>query len=412
MDTMRQKVIKALVEGEFIKKTINKIETRTDRYLGIWAKKLVFSNEQVQKNKIFFMTFQGDYTCNPKYITEELIKENIDCDIIWGVRLSQLNRPDLVPNKVRMVNRYTYDFYKEMATSKIWIINSVEVFKNPLLKKKNQILMETWHGSLGIKRFDKDANSGREWVKAAELCGNMADYCVSNSDFEDEVFRETFWLNTPILKYGHPRNDILFLEGKEKLDIIKKVMARYDLEEDVHYILYGPTFRDSHHFNCYNLAYNSVIEAAENKFGGRWKILVRFHPTVREFSQGVLEGNEDVIDVTDYPDIQELMVLADMAITDYSSWIYDFVLTRKPGFIYAPDLDDYNNERGFYYKLESTPFPVARSNRMFIKNITDFDVVTYKANIKKFLADKGCVEDGHASERVVHKIMEIMEETK
>ena len=58
-----------------------------------------------------------------------------------------------------------------------------------------------------------------------------------------------------------------------------------------------------------------------------------------------------------YSDIQELMVSSDALITDYSSCIYDFMLSRKPGFIYATDADKYNNGRGLYYSLTSTPFP-------------------------------------------------------
>ena len=108
----------------------------------------------------------------------------------------------------------------------------------------------------------------------------------------------------------------------------------------------------------------------------------------------------------------ELMLLADIAITDYSSWIYDFVLTRKPGFIYATDLEQYDNERGFYYKLETTPFAIAKNNRELVNNIQNFDMDAYQAKVEEFLQGKGCVEDGKASYRVVEKIKEIIGETK
>ena len=139
---------------------------------------------------------------------------------------------------------------------------------------------------------------------------------------------------------------------------------------------------------------------------------MRFHPTVRAFSQNILAKSENIIDVTDYPDIQELMLLADIAITDYSSWIYDFVLTRKPGFIYATDLEQYDNERGFYYKLETTPFAIAKNNRELVNNIQNFDMDAYQTKVEEFLKEKGCVEDGKASYRVVEKIKEIIGETK
>lgn len=107
--------------------------------------------------------------------------------------------------------------------------------------------------------------------------------------------------------------------------------------------------------------------------------------------------------------MQELIAITDIAVTDYSSWIYDFMLLRKPGFIFATDIDKYNTERGFCYPLETTPFPIARNNDELISNILDFSETVYLEKLEQFLQDKGCIEDGHASERVVELIKEIIE---
>lgn len=106
--------------------------------------------------------------------------------------------------------------------------------------------------------------------------------------------------------------------------------------------------------------------------------------------------------------MQELIAITDVAITDYSSWIYDFMLMRKPGFIFATDIEEYNTERGFYYPIESTPFPIAVDNDELIDNILKFDETSYATNLEKFLEDKGCVEDGHAAERAVDLIYRIL----
>lgn len=107
--------------------------------------------------------------------------------------------------------------------------------------------------------------------------------------------------------------------------------------------------------------------------------------------------------------MQELLAITDVAITDYSSWIYDFVLLRKPGFIFATDIEEYNNERGFYYPLESTPFPVATNNIQLVENIRRFDNVKYQHDIDLFLKEKGCIEDGEASRRVVELLSGILD---
>ena len=103
-------------------------------------------------------------------------------------------------------------------------------------------------------------------------------------------------------------------------------------------------------------------------------------------------------------DMQELLAAADCLITDYSSCAFDFMLTRRPVFLYTPDIREYDTQRGFYYPLTSTPFPLAQNNAELQKNIDSFDEAAYRQKVEAFLAGKGCIEDGHASERVAELI--------
>ena len=284
----------------------------------------------------------------------------------------------------------------------------MEFLKKPVPKRRQQIVIETWHGSLGIKRFDADSNKGRSWVLAAKRCGRYADYIISNSAFENEVYRGTFWQNTPILEFGHPRNDILFAYNYEHVQLIKREIIKNEENLDHHLVLYAPTFRDDHKLSYYNIDFDSLVQALSDRFGGSWSVLVRLHPTIRKAAKKYLRNHENIIDVTAYPDIQELMMISDVAITDYSSWIYDYILTRRPGFIFATDIYSYETERGFYYPLSSTPFPVSTNNETLIENILLFDEKQYEKNVDVFLEEKGCIDDGHASQRVVDKIIELV----
>jgi len=406
-----KKVIPALVEGRFLRKTavfVKVLFVSLDRQIGIFAKYILSCKTAVKGNKVMFISFQGDYTCNPKYITEKLMEKYDHCEIVWSTRAKNLKNHSF-PEGVRLVEQYTYDFYKELASSKVWVVNSVEFLKNPLHKKKGQVLIETWHGSLGIKRFDKNANSGRRWVQAATLNGKIADYCISNSTFENAVYRETYWPKTEILEFGHPRNDILVNRDPEQLrELRERIFEKYKIEEGTKVILYAPTFRDSHKFDCYNIDFKRLTETLAERFGGEWKVIVRFHPTVRKEAKKKKKLSKGyVVDMTAYPDIQEIMAISDAAITDYSSWIYDFVLLRRPGFIYAVDIEDYNSERGFYYKLETTPFPVSTNNDELFENILAFDEEAYLDKTEEFLNSKGCFENGTASEKTADLIAEI-----
>ena len=98
------------------------------------------------------------------------------------------------------------------------------------------------------------------------------------------------------------------------------------------------------------------------------------------------------------------MVYSDIMISDYSSCIFDYMLSKKPAFIYASDIEKYNNERGFFYPLETTPFPIITNNNELSEKILGFDYNIYKKNVEEFLKEKGCIDDGRSSERVVDLI--------
>lgn len=400
------KVIRAAVEGCLCKKVMHFI----DRRIGMLSRHFLSKKLKVQHNKIMFMTYQNDYACNPKYIAEEIIRQGLPYEMIWAVK----NPPKVkskFPCKIKLVKRNSYEFYKEAMTSKIWIDNSINFFWEEVPKLKETIKFDTWHGSMGLKRVGKDDVKNPKWVKNARRCDIDTDFVISNSDFEDMVYKTTHWPTRSILKFGHPRNDILFEKDLNKInEIRKKVFNFLNIPKGAKIALYAPTFRDSHILNVYDLDYFKVLNALQLRFGGKWVILARHHFHLRNDRKAAqsIENIGNVIKATEYDDMQELMLVSDVGITDYSSWICDFILTQKPGFIFATDIDEYNNERGLYYPLETTPFPVAKNNEELLKNIVEFDDDAYLEQANLFLRDKGCVEDGKASYRVVERIKEIM----
>lgn len=137
-------------------------------------------------------------------------------------------------------------------------------------------------------------------------------------------------------------------------------------------------------------------------------VLVRLHPRSQDMVATIIPSSAGVVDATQYVDIQELLAAADCLVTDYSSCAFDFMLTRRPVFLYATDINQYVTERGFYYPLESTPFPLAHDNAELMKNVDAFDEAVYLPKVEAFIKEKGCMEDGHASERVADLIEQIV----
>lgn len=418
---MLKKIYKAMVEGRLIITTIKaipkipkKLRIKIDKliaYPSIW---LLRKTTSIEDNVILFLTSRGEYDCNAKWICNELLKRELPYTIYWTYR----GGSDMTefPSELRLVKRGSYEFYEAASKARIIVDNSVSLSYLGYIKKKGQVLIETWHGSIGIKRAGKESVQDKTWVKRALREGKMTDYCISNSAFENDVFREDYWKETPILKLGHARNDILCEKDTERLrEIRKKIFKKYELEEDVKICLYAPTYRDDGDMSPYNIDYKALREALETRFGGKWVIFTRFHfntlkklKTLKNYKY-----SEDVINAGKYPDMNELMSCIDVGITDYSSWICDYMLTKRPGFLFATDLKRYgSSERGFYYPLETMPFPLATDNEGLIYNILNFKDENFETECEAFILNKGCIDDGHAAERIADVFEKIMNKEK
>lgn len=364
---------------------------------------------KVDEKKIIFLNFTGNYDCNPKAICQEIIDRGLDAHLVWGVNKRTRTGPLYFPPQIKTVKRGSYEFYRELCSAKVIVDNGISTAYLRYHKKHNQYLIETWHGSLGIKKFGRSANNDKRWLKLAAKEGRMTDFIISNSDFEDEVYREDFWKKTPIWKFGHPRNDILFCEDEQKIEALQShIREKYEIPENAKLCMYAPTFRDDKDLSPYLIDYERLTDALKERFGGEWVILTRFHSRTKKYL-GKLALPETVINVSGYPDIQELQLCIDVGITDYSSWICEFMLRRKPGFTFATDVDNYaSHERTLFFPLSALPFPTSTNVDELIENILSFDGEKFIHDCDAFLKDKGSIDDGHAAERTVDEIQKLI----
>ncbi len=369
----------------------------------------VFRQRAVERNKVLFASFTGNCSCNPKAIARELARRRPDVDIVWLMDERSWRATGGRPDTGRAVRRWTRQAYVDLATAKVLVENThMFVTRGNPPKRPGQFYMNTWHGSLGIKRIDVDWNNADDF-RSANV--KALDAVPINSEFEEDVFAASPFAPAPRFMIGHPRNDVFFLDDGARSDIRRKVTSALGIPAGTRFALFAPTFRD-----------NALVEGAcmydfaawrrsfEKRFGGEWSIAMRLHPMdAVALAEGLISLPPGVVNATDHGDIQELLVAADAGITDYSSWIYDYLLGGRPGFIFAPDRSQYDTLRGFYYPLESTPFPVAETNEGLCAKIEAFDEVKFARDVAAFIADKGCMEDGKASSRAVDLIEKWME---
>lgn len=375
-------------------------------YLRRILKTAWYRSKPIEKNKIVMATSRGTYNCHLRAVSDEILRRKLPIKIVWVTRSGQGG----YPQEITLVKRYSFEFLHEAATAKVLIDNSVNLQYMHVKKRRKQVLIEMWHGTFALKRFDAEVNKNKAWVRKAYSQGKKTDYCLTNCEFEEKLFRNTFWSKAQMLRFGHPRNDMLFSrESVKSLQIKQKVLEYFGIEPGTNVILYAPTYRQcSTIFDYETLDYASVISSAERKFGGKWIILVRYHFLDGKISN-LPQENPKVMNATLYPDIQDLMLVSNIGITDYSSWIYDYMFTQNPCFLYTPDVRDYlNKEREFLFSLQDLPFPMAQTNAQLVDNILSFDEFSYHEKYDAFCQRINAYENGNAAAKTVDFLETIM----
>ena len=350
----------------------------------------------VQRNKVVFSSLGGrGFGDNPKAIALALMERDPELDLVWLT--NNMNTP--LPEGIRPCPYGTPQAVKELSTAAVWVNDSRGGAK---YKKKGQSYLQTWHG-FALKHIERSAvNLPESYVEQCKKDSAMTDLMVSGSGFMSRVYREDFWYDGEIGEFGSPRNDVFFRENSYP----QKVKGFFGLPEDRHFFLYAPTFRDDGATDCYAIEPQTVIEACEKRFGGRWSALCRLHPNAAKLSKGMFPYDGDrIIDATAYPDMQELLLACDLLITDYSSSMFDYALSGKPCLRFATDIEAYTKERGFYFRLEDLPFPLSKSVAELCRCIETFDELEQAKRWTDFTEANGFKEDGGAADRCAQWIL-------
>lgn len=185
---------------------------------------LVFYLFPINKKKVTVYNFNGlGYGDNPRYLVEELIKEN-KYKIIWIVK----DKTSRFPDGVKKVGYKSLSSLFHMITARLWLDTS-RYSPRPIFKRKNQYYIQMWHGGIPLKGMEKDAEEtlSKSYIESAKKDSALADFMLSNCKMRTEIIERAFWFDGKILEYGIPRDDILFNPRKADVDEFKK---KYGLE--------------------------------------------------------------------------------------------------------------------------------------------------------------------------------------
>ena len=354
----------------------------------------------VDKKKIYFVSFNGkQYSCNPKYLYEYLLKNRKnEFSYVW--EFQDTGKAALVPD-AKVVKRLSFASVIQMMTAGYIVTNSDFKWYIPL--RKNQFLLETWHGGGAYKRVGFDVDySKSEMLAQSRSSRKVSLYLSSSAKFTNVQSKAKGVPDTVFFPSGLPRNDLFFHDTQ---DLILHVKNSLKVQEDCHLVLYAPTHRIANDGTYHSVFESSgdfsveqILSTLIKKFGGAWKFLYRGHYFEKQFCN----GDNNWIDVSLYEDMQKLLAASDVLITDYSSCMWDFALTNKPGFLYVPDLQEYENNRNFYTPPSSWAYPIAVSCKSLCENIMRYEYESSVAKINKHLKELGSYEKGTACEQVVN----------
>lgn len=367
----------------------------------------------INSRRIICICWGGDkYNCNPKAISDALINDErfSDFHVIYAFKTPQLFM-NILPERIEAVQIGSFRYFYLLATSKFIVANTRFVgIMWPFPKKQGQKYIQTQHGGHGIKKVELDVRKtlSDEYIKCAIEDTKRTDLMLSDSKYWTNIYRTAYQYKGEVLERGLPRNDVFFSDKNTKLALKEKMLtfvksqnSEIYFDDFTKFLIYTPTFRGDGRKDVYGFDVDKVVGALETRFGGIWYILVSSHPNMIDYYRDIYDFSKPrLIDVGEYSELQELLVVCDALITDYSSAEMDFSLTNKPVFQLIRDRESYDRET--YIDPRSLPFPYAENDDELCDNIINFDQEKYKNDLELFNQNTiGLEETGRASTYVV-----------
>ncbi len=349
----------------------------------------------IRKRRILFWSFRGyQYSCSPKYLSEYLHDHfGKEFELVWAFRDPE--KWDL-PDGIRKVRYRSIPFFYFHFTAGFIVTN---IYPIPLVcTRERQCLIDTWHGGGAYKAAGFDSGNRGEFRQLEFSRRNISVFLSSSRLFSEYFVRGGMRFKKEILNTGLPRNDIFFYSPERQGRIIRDVRDRLGLAGDAKLLLYAPTWRERD--AEYELDPERLRAAFAARFAGRWAVLFRTHMKTGGRTP------EGVLDVSGYPDMQELLLASDALITDYSSSIWDYGLTGKPCFLYAYDLDQYREGRSFYLDIREWGFPVCETFDGLLAAVEAFDEEQHRRNMREHYRKMGGYDRGNACAAVASYILE------
>ena len=344
------------------------------------------------EDAVFFESFYGQSSSdNPLGVDQALARIRPQTARYWSVVDGSVAVPD---GAVRIIEG-SREWWRVRGAARVLVVN--DWLRKRFRRRKQQRVLQTWHGTM-LKRLALDRDPGLRTRIAVKRESGRWDALLAQNPHSAEIFRSAYDMHRPIWQDGYPRNDV-FADAAR----MPGVRRSLGLPDSARVVLYAPTWRDD---RTEMVDYVDLASFA-GELGDDHVLLVRGHSRTLRYGQD-LEADR-LIDVTSYPNMADLLQVADVFVTDYSSAMFDVIGTDKPLVFFTPDLAHYSTDlRGFYFDLlAEAPGPVVQDRDGLLAAILGADAAApqFAARRAAWRARFTPLDDGSAGDRVVRRLL-------
>lgn len=379
---MKQRLVYLLKHNLFVQRIYRICMSLAFKVLGFFV--------AIEPNTVLFVSFMGSkFNDSPKAIYDYMqrYEQYSKYHCVWAFEHPE-DYPELETIKID-----TTAYFLMALKAKYWITNT-NIERGLKFKKKGQIYLNTWHG-VALKHIGNDCPGRKDYNF------DTVDYLCVSGDHDERVFKSAFNAQErSYLRCGMPRNDRLWMATENDRQAMRYKLG---IPENKLVILYAPTWRDSvDGGKTYAIKPPIDFDKWEKELGDHYVLLFRAHHLTTKILN--VQFNDFIRDASSYPDVNELMIVADMLITDYSAIAFDYSILCRPIFCFAYDYDTYLAERGTYFGIDDMyPEKSQRTEEELLTAIQSVDLAAAGRRTKAF-RDYFIQYDEHATEKCVQTL--------
>ena len=366
--------------------------------LATWYQQSSFNPTET----VLFQSYRGEFATDSQLaIHAELRARRPDLELLWGVMDSAV----AVPEGGRALLIESPEWYTTLGSSR-YLCRNIE-FDRYFRKRPYQRYLQTFHGypfkSMGVSLWRVQGRAESVIDGECARRSQAWDAIVVPESFCVDLYRREYRFTGTVLVTGYPRNDVLVTA--DTASVRSRVLAKLGIDEDQIVVLYAPTWRDTVATGAWSAKFFDGLDlkALAEQLGDRYVLLLRGHSY--NLREGLSPTRGRVWDVSAYPEINDLLIAADVAVLDYSSVRFDWLIMGKPVVFFVPDLEDYLRSRKVLFDfLPTAPGPILATTTEVAEALMDLGSIVseYAAARELFNKEFNRLHDGHATERVIN----------